>query len=593
MAESEQLDFIVRMLFPSADTTQAEAALKRLGDLAKSTQQTVAASTTAAVAAAGAPAVAAAAAIPMTGYGFNAPFTMSRGPGGGAVFSYPTPTVSFAPTRGAYAYPAGPGFSSGGSGINWANNAPGPGNWGMSGGSWSQGPIRDPSSWAGASFSTARGYDYAMMRDRVAQAQPYFAAAEDARGSISKAATGINQLGAALTNLAAGIVLTNKAAEQGADAWQNLQTKFVGGLNIAVGAGMGIRGAQNLVTGAGGLALRGVNLGAGMATMAGMGGTASVLGRLAAPLGMGGMIAGGLAVGGGAAAVGYLGYQLFQADQDNQEAQILSQQLEARRVAQREMMLYNRIGAPEQLARVGIGLDADANRMMNAAGAMSFRSYDRFLTGSINDLAGRNAGLRSKWMGGNASDEGMAAGRELSDNLELQIRLVEERGRKREQEKRTQIEQLNIERELTQVEQARAGSSLHGMRGVTDRDWRRGLRLITQAERNGLDERTAMGIAAIPGMGGRAAEWLDTRNQARIDALPPEWRSENSRSSQQLEEIKKRLKDAETENQQLLRSIGDNSKVTAGLIKDLRTELDKTNRELFQLKNNIVISKTF
>jgi hypothetical protein len=67
VAESENLDFIIRMLFPAGDTSGAEASLKRLQEVAKTTQATVAASSASMVAAAGAPAVAAAAAVPMTG----------------------------------------------------------------------------------------------------------------------------------------------------------------------------------------------------------------------------------------------------------------------------------------------------------------------------------------------------------------------------------------------------------------------------------------------------------------------------------------------------------------------------------------------
>ena len=84
---------------------------------------------------------------------------------------------------------------------------------------------------------------------------------------------------------------------------------------------------------------------------------------------------------------------------------------------------------------------------------------------------------------------------------------------------------------------------------------------------------------------GRAVDWLDNRNQQRIDALPAEWGDENARSSPELEDLKKRLKETETEQQALLASIKENTVATAGAVRELRRELDAATRDLMGLKN--------
>jgi hypothetical protein len=607
MAENEELNFVVRMLFPdnkvTLDTAPAEAQIAKLRSMYQQLRTEMGAG--ASVAPVGMP-TAMPTSTPPAGYPMpSASKSYGFGPGQAPPFildynKRSNTTNVWRPGSAEYDRysgtntappPVDPRAS-----ATWATrpqygpwNSSWGGNYGPQGsGGFSQGPIRDPGSWSQSSLSTGRGYDQAMLRQRVATANQYYGAADEASGSINKASIGINQLSGALTNLAAGIILVNKSAEQGADAWSNFQTRFIGGMNIAVGGGMALRGTQNLVSGAGGMALRGVNLAAGASTMMGMSGMAGMFGRMGAPLGMAGMAAGGVVVGAGAAVGGYLGYQLYQANQQNDAALARGQQLDAERVAFRDRQLFNMFGRAEHDARVRIGLNNEYSRSLHGAGAISFRDYDRQLTGGINHLMNRNAWLRSNWSTTNPSEESIGARVEIGRNLESLIPQVQGRGGERDAELRRRY--LNIEQDRNGWigEQDRHAGILRSGAFIRNRDWSRGLNAIRDAQLNGLNERNALTIAGTGGgMGGRARDWLEERAQGRIDALPSEWRDSDAKSSKQLEELKKQLKDAATEQQQLFKAIGENTVSTATVVRELKMQLERTNQEIWQMKGQV------
>lgn len=607
MAENEELNFVVRMLFPdnkvTLDTAPAEAQIAKLRSMYQRLRTEMGAG--ASVAPLGIPTAMAPTSTPPAGYPMpSASKSYGFGPGQAPPFildynKRSNTTNIWRPGSAEYDRYSGtntaPPPVDPRAGATWATRPQyGPWNssWGGSygpqgSGGYAQGPIRDPGSWSQSSLSTGRGYDQAMLRQRVATANQYYGAADEASGSINKASIGINQLSGALTNLAAGIILVNKSAEQGADAWSNFQTRFIGGMNIAVGGGMALRGTQNLVTGAGGMALRGVNLAAGASAMMGISGMAGMFGRMGAPLGMAGMAAGGVVVGAGAAVGGYLGYQLYQANRQNDEALARGQELEVDRVNTRNRMLYNSFGRAEHNNRVRIGLGAEHSRSLYEAGATNFQDYDRTLTGGLNNLMSRNATLRGR-ITINPSEESLAANMEFGRNLELAIPQAQERGRARDEHLRGRYLSVEADRAGWIGEQDRHANILRNGSFIRNRDWNRGLNAIRDAQLNGLNERNALTIAGTGGgMGGRARDWLENRAQGRIDALPSEWRDKDAKSSSELEKLKSQLKETETSQRELLKAIQENTVTTAGLVKDLKMGLDKTNQDLHDLKSRM------
>jgi hypothetical protein len=599
-----------------------EAALNKLQTLAKSTQQSVAASTSSMVAAAGAPAVAAAAAasspipgypMPSSGGGFRVSHGPISGPGplnAAHIAEWharfpgipipagygPAPAAPQSPYGGAFGFSA-PTGASGWNPRALAGANVTPSGWDSAalsaagavtasrytaGGGPAYGPVSDPGSAGQSSMSTARGYDQAMLRGRVTQANQYFAAAYDAGGSINKTAIGMNQLGAALTNLAAGIVLTNKAAEEGADAWQNLQTKFVGGMNIAVGSGMALRGAQNLATGAGGMALRGVNLAAGAAALSGFGGTASILGRLGAPLGMAGMAAGGLVAGGGLGVAAYLGYQLYDANQQNEAALARGQDLDAR-IGQQNRIRNMAAFAPYAARRnaVDIGTRIDSLRL---AGGMSFDRFQGNALMRFDALENDSASLRTM-AGQESRDPGdrLDANRQIKANLEQQLRITDQLGAAGRHVLETEKQRLRAVHELTEVERTRAQSASGDIGRISHSDWRRRDRLVTRAGRGGLSERVATEIESIGGATAETEAWFRKRGQSRVDEAPG-FVPTDARSSDQMQALDAKIKQLEVNRSQVASKILDTFNQQARVEERLLTALGQVSMKISDLE---------
>lgn len=584
MAESsEELSFIIRMLFPGADTREAEAALDKLQQKARIVKSEVASASSSVVSAAGMPAIAAAGAI---GYG-GAPFTMGwDAKTKQTVFTYPVGSP-YAPPAVAPPDPR--------AGATWATRPQyGPWNssWGMGYGAqgtggYAHGPVSDPGTFASASQGSAAAYSSAMYGNRDQRAAQFYAAADDAGGSFNKATVGINQLGLAATNLAAGIVLLNKAAEDGADAWANFQTKFIGGMNVAVGGGMALRGGYNLATGAGGLAGRGVNLAAGAATMAGFSRTAGALGRLGAPLSVAGMALGGLAVGGGLGVAAYLGYELYEANQQNEAALARGQELDlqiGRQNSMRRQAFWRPFDQRRTAAEIGMRVDS-----LRLQGSGDFSRFHMNALGRLDTLQRDEAQLLHMATNRSADPRDQQdANRQLEANLQAQLRLTQQLNSENRYVLQSKQEQLRAEQQLTEVERSRAGSAAGSYGRMSPSDRRRRDRLVDQIQANGLNWRNASALERLGGATSETDAYFRGIGQAGIDSTPEGFRPIDSRSSDQLKELADKIKQLETQRQQTAAKISETFDQQATIEERLINKLDAVGTRLSNLENRLL-----
>lgn len=632
----DQKDVILNILLkigdnklPPIDTKAAEAAIDAYKTKVQTAQREVAASVSSmaqsATAGAGAGGAAGGPAI-----GGAAPYAFSFQPGGRSYYGPPgqgTPAYTI-PPGGVFAdfnqFPGGVGpmprpYGPYGAGARpiygegaatllsgpwngsdyWGGvrgGSPAPRGWSYGG--WANGPVSDPGSWGQSSLQTGRGYDQAMLRRRVESRDAYSDGWEDdARGGYRKVLQGTAQAGHGIMQLAAGIVLLNKAAEEGADAWQNFHTRLIGTISLISGGTTTALGVGATSIGAGRLALGGTKFLAGQAAFMGATGTASFLG--AGTMGVGEAIAGGglagaTAIGAiglgtlGVGALAYGGYQFYRANQANQSAMQRGEQLDNQL---EQFQRYRNWQRARPIRELGYDLESSSLRSQAGlsaveGGGMSAAEFARVGAGEIDRIRQQQEIARHALGGLTASGQTQDVGRYYDAQRDAAREIFNWQSRinqaKREE---LQIAQRNLQAARDQADQQRKRSEdvRNDIGRINPGDFARFQRLGTAAERlGGLTPRLANYIEGIVGYreGGDASDFLNRQGQERIDSNQRlrQYLGNDVRTSGGMKELEAKLKQYEIDMANGMKAIGDTVERTGQAFAAQAEEIDAINR---------------
>lgn len=474
--------------------------------------------------------------------------------------------------RNQYGYAAGPGFASGGSGVRWANNAPGVGNWSLSSGQWHQGPISDPGSYARSSLTTARGYDVAALREQITGLN--FGGIEQ---GTDRAARGMTKAREAAVGLTAALVLLNKSQEQGS-GWDNWYTQGTAGLGIAT---YGLR----LASGAADMFRSGADIGSGaLAAYSAYQGVGRV-GRLAASgsralAGLAGVstatIAAPLAVAGGFG-IAYAGavYENWQATARGRELDLANQSVNDQRRSFALMAPAN--NAAFAATNIATSATADYRRAMSGEfSSFSLEAENARRLRAIGANAGIARGNFENYTGPGDEQARVHAGEQLVNILRQEQQILSQNVQKRQQEYQIQVQQVRVSQQ--QVDAARQLASQAGR--VSNSDWRRGVAIARRAQRNGLNERDAEALDDLPGFGGAVDKFFSDRGQQRIDAIPKEFRDEKAKGSAEIAALEAKIKQFEGTQSSAVKALQDFVALNAGAWGVIEAEINAVKREL-------------
>jgi hypothetical protein len=479
--------------------------------------------------------------------------------------------------RGQYGYAAGPGFASGGSGINWANNAPGVGNWSQSSGQWHQGPVSDPGSHASSSLSTGRGYNVAMLREQLTGLN--FGGIEQ---GTDRAARGMLKAREAAVGLTAALVLLNKSQEEGS-GWDNWYTKGTAGLGIAT---YGLRlagGAADMVRngadiGSGALAAYSAYQGVGRAgrlaasgsrALAGLAGVSTA--TIAAPL----AVASGFGIAYAGAA-----YQNWQATARGRELDLQNQSINDQR------RLFGMMASSTGAANAAIGIGNEATVDFRRAMSGEFSSFTLESANARRLQAiGANAGIArgnfNNFTGPGDEQARVHAGEQLVNILRQEQQILSQNVQKRQQEYQLQVQQVRVSQQ--QVDAARQLANQAGR--VSNSDWRRGMAIARRAQRNGLNERDAEALDDLPGFGGALDKFFSDRGQQRIDAIPKEFRDEKAKGSAEIAALEAKIKQFEGTQSSAVKALQDFVALNAGAWGTIEAEINALKGEMANIIN--------
>ncbi len=399
------------------------------------------------------------------------------------------------------------------------------------------------------------------------------------------------------TSLAAGLALRDLAQQQ-SDPFESFLSNTAGTLTAGLAtvglARFGIRGARGLAGAAGNIA----RIGAAQATDLGLPISASLFGRLAAPVGL----TGGAVVGGGVAALAYTGYELYDAYRDNKAAIAEGQRLDALNALARQRRTDRSIGrnalAADMIGQVG--RDESVAMLRFAAGEYDAGDVRRELNSARSRLAEAAVGVRRSFDEAAADNNPRLAVQSAERLVQLEqerYRLVQATYDVRRRELAAQAEQIDIA-ERSARRSLVAGRSVAQIAGrLAPAD----LLQLQSIYSRPMTADAAQAAESIVGYrkGTAASEFLDRQGQAAIDANPllREAFGRGAKTSSELAKLQETINKLESERTQIESTIQKTfatqaavaeatNKVIAGIERQLRRLLDD-----FSARNNAVGGK--